>query len=576
VTPARRLLRLTRGARGRLALAAAIALLVLAANVALLTVAGWFIAAMAAAGLAGVTMNYFTPAAAIRAFAITRTVGRYLERLVGHDAVLRLLTKLRGRIYRRLEPLAPAGLERYRRGDLLSRLVGDVDTLDNAYLQVAIPVAAALCATLGALGFLAAAAPVLIPVELGLLAVTGVALPAAARALGRKPGNAAAQTSGDLKAEVLDSVRGLAELEVLGAADASREAVLRLDSRLTAAQRSGHRIDAGALALSAGATGLAVWLAFVILEPGTAAGRTDPLLLPMLVFFTLASGEIVQGLPGAFRALEHTLAAARRIFEATDTPPAVTEPVRPASLPERYDLHFEHVSMHYPRQPVPALSGLDLALPEGGSLAIVGPSGAGKSSIAQLLLRFRDYDGGDIRLGERSLGDCAGDDVRSRIAWVSQDSRLFSTTLRENLRLARPDADDDDLWVALTTARVADEVAALPDGLDTFVGTGGIRLSTGQTRRVMLARALLKDAPILLLDEPTEGLDPINERALVRALTESRGPRSLLLITHRLAGLDAIDEIAVLDAGRVVQRGRHHDLIERPGPYRTMAAYFTG
>lgn len=570
-----RLARYTRGVRARLLLAAVIALAAVAANIALLGVAGWFITAMAAAGLAAAAINYFTPAAAIRGFAIARTLGRYLERLVGHDATLRLLARLRGRVYRRLEPLAPAALERYRKGDLLARLVGDVDTLDNAYLEVALPVLVAVAGGLGALAFLALAAPTLIPVEAGLLLAVGVLLPLRARRRGRAPGAAAAATAAALKADLLDGLEGLAELAVLGADGARREAAARLDARLTAAQDRGLRIDAAALALAAAASGAALWLAFVILAPGASSGRGDRLMLPALVFFVLASGEIVQGLPAAFRALGRTAAAAARLFEAMDAPAAVTEPLRPLPAPAGHALAFEHVFLRYPDQAAPALADVSFGVPEGTALALVGPSGAGKSSAAQLLLRFRDCDAGEIRLAGRALRSYAGDDVRRCFAYVAQSSRLFSTTLAENLRLARPGAAAPELWAALEAARVAGEIAALPQGLDTFVGSGGVRLSTGQMRRVMLARALLKDAPVLLLDEPTEGLDAINERALLAALTAQRGRRTLLLITHRLAGLAAMDRIVVLDRGRVVQEGSHGELLAQPGLYQTMAAYFT-
>ncbi len=571
----RRLIGLSRGTRTRLLLAAVIALVVVAANIALLTVAGWFIAAMAAAGLAGAFMNYFTPAAAIRGFAIVRTVGRYLERLISHDATLRLLTRLRGHLYRRLEPLAPAGLERYRKGDLLTRLVGDVDTLDNAYLRIALPVVVAITGSLGAVIVLALSAPVLIPVELGLLAVTGIALPALAHALGRRPGNRAARATGELKAEVLDTLQGLSELELLGATAAKRDAVARLDERLIQAQQTGLHIDATMLSLSTLATGAALWLTFAILEPPAATARIDPLVLPMLVFFVLGSGEIVQGLPGALRALGHTATAATRIFEAMDGSPPVLDPVKPAAAPSHHAIAFEKVGLTYPGQRRPALSGLSFELPEGSALALVGPSGAGKSSVTQLLLRFREYESGAIRVSGRPLREYASDDVRRLFAYVAQSSRLFSTTLRENLRLAQPRAHEAALWTALESAHIAEEVGALPQGLDTFVGTGGVKLSTGQIRRVMLARAFLKNAPVMLLDEPTEGVDAVNERALITSLMKERGNRSLLIITHRLTGLAAADEILVLDRGCVVQQGTHDELLRADGLYRTMASYFS-
>lgn len=569
-----RILGLSRGVRRRLALGAAIALAVIAANIALLSLAGWFITAMAAAGLAGATLNYFTPAAGIRAFAIVRTLGRYLERLVNHDATLRVLGRLRTWVYARIEPLAPAGLARFRRGDLLSRLVSDVDALDEVYLRVLIPVAVAVVGTAAAASFLACVAPAIVPVESGLLATVGLVLPLLTRRLAKSDGARAADASAALKAELLDGLNGLSELTVFGAGVRHREAVARLAAELNDAQLRTRRLDAGALALGALAAGSALWLAFVLLAAGGKRVPTDPLVLPLVLFFVLSSAEIVQGLPTAFGALGYALAAGRRIFELTDVESPVREPTRPVPAPAGFGLELEGVRFRYAAAGPWVLSDIDLQLPEGGRIALVGPSGAGKSSLAHLLLRFWNVQEGEIRLGGRPVAAYASADVRARIAYVAQSTRLFSTTLRHNLLLGRPQASDPEIFAALELARIADEVTALPRGLDTFVGEGGMRLSTGQARRIMLARALLKRAPILLLDEPAEGLDPPNERALLDTLTAPDPRRSLILITHRPGGLERMDEILVLDRGRVVQRGSHRELLSVPGFYRDMSSYF--
>lgn len=571
-----RLLRLTRGERGRLGLGALIALVVLAANVALLALAGWFIAAMAAAGLAGAVMNYFTPAAAIRTFAIVRTVGRYLERLVTHDATLRFLTRLRGWVYRRIEPLAPARLTGFRRGDLLGRLVADVDTLQNAYLRILLPAAVAALGGAGALLFLGAIAPGVMPVEALLLAGVGVVLPLVAQRLGRRPGGAAVATAGNLKAEFVDGLAGLAELVALGADERHRGAIERLDRRLRAAQNQSQRLDAAALALATLALGTALIATYLMVAPAAAGKHGDPLYLPMLMFFVLAGMELVRDLPAAFRATGETAGAARRIFELADGEPAVRDPVQPASPPESFGIEFSRLRFRYASSGPWVLDGLDLDIASGKIVALVGPSGAGKSSIAGLLLRFLEYEGGALRLGNSSIRNYACAAVRARIAYVEQAGRLFSTTLAENLRIGRPGATAEELAAVLAEARLSDEVAALPQGLDTFVGTGGARLSSGQIRRVMIARALLKDAPILLLDEPTEGLDPVNERAILAALARRRGRQTVIVITHRLSGLELMDEILVLDRGRLVQRGSHAALRGEPGLYADMAAYFAG
>ncbi len=568
-----RLLALARPTRWSFALGALLTLIVVLANVALLGLAGWFIAAMAAAGLAGASINYFTPAAGIRAFAILRTVGRYLERLINHDATLRLLSRLRIWVYRRIEPLAPAVLSRYRRGDVLTRLVADVDTLDNAWLRVFSPALVAVFSTAAMIVFLFFLSARIAFLDLGLLAIVGIVFPFLTHRLGRHSAGRATATAGRIKAALVEDFSGLAELQALGADTARREAAVRHNRGLAQEQDRGLRIEAIALGLIVLATGTALGLTWLLVAPDAARGHMDPLYLPLLVFFVLASLEAVQGLPGAFRALGDTLAAAERVFEIADETPIVTESVLPVNMVENHDLAFDSVRLRYAPGLGWALDGVSFELSAGAAIAVVGPSGAGKSSLAHLLLRFRDADAGTISLGGHAIGDYGLEILRAQFAWSAQSTRLFSTTLRENLRLARPAADDQELWAALDTVGLATEAHGFERGLDSFVGAGGMMLSAGQARRLILARAWLSAAPILLLDEPTEGLDAANERALIRALAENRGQRSLLLITHRLAGLERMDEIIVMDRGRVIERGHHDELIAHDGFYRRMADY---
>ncbi|MGH8127772.1 MAG: thiol reductant ABC exporter subunit CydC [Gammaproteobacteria bacterium] len=568
-----RLLALGRDARRTFALGALLAFIVILANVVLLGLAGWFIAAMAAAGLAGTAINYFTPAAGIRAFAILRTVGRYLERLVNHDATLRLLSRLRVWVYARIEPLAPAVLARYRRGDVLTRLVADVDTLDNAWLRVFSPTVVALFAAAAMLAFLLFLSVPVAFVDLALLVVVGVAFPLLTQRLGRRAAERTAAEAGQIKAELVDGFAGLAELEALGADALHRELGTHSSRKLAQAQDRGLAIEAGALGLTVLAIGTALSLTWLLVAPSAASGHTDPLYLPLLIFFVLASLEAVQGLPGAFRALGDTLAAARRVFELGDETPVVIESVQPITRVADYGLVFDDVRLRYGPGLGWALDGVSFALPAGAAVAIVGSSGAGKSSLAQLLLRFWDCDTGAIRLGEHAIADYGLETLRSQFAYSAQSTRLFSTTIRENLRLACPDVDDKTLWGTLETVELATEVRGFERGLDSFVGAGGMMLSAGQARRLMLARAWLSEAPILLLDEPTEGLDTANERTIVERLAQDRGDRSLLLITHRLAGLERMNEIVVMDRGRVVERGPHSKLLALNGFYRRMADY---
>ncbi|HYW92943.1 MAG TPA: thiol reductant ABC exporter subunit CydC [Gammaproteobacteria bacterium] len=567
-----RLVRLFRGAWRWMALGAFVALVVVLANMALLGTAGWFIAAMAAAGAAGTTMNYFTPAAAIRAFAILRTGGRYVERLVTHEATLRFLSRLRVWFYERLEPLAPAALERYRSGDLLSRIRADIDALDNLYLRTLIPLFVAVLGTAAAVSFLARFSTWLAAADLLCLLLAGLAVPMLVQRLGARPGARMVETSSQLRVAVIDGVQGLAELTVFGAAREQRERVERFSAELVREQERMSRISGLGTSAWNAAQMLAIWLAAIIGITLVRGGGVAGVDLPLLVLLVMASFEAVSGLPQAWQYLGQTLTSARRILEIVDTEPPVRDPDRPLPAPQAGDIRIRRLRFRYDADGPWVLDGLSLELGPGRHVAIVGPSGSGKSSLLGLLLRFRDYQGGSIRLGGEELSRYRAADVRECIATVAQHPHLFNTTVRENLLLADPEADEQRLREVAATAQIAAEIDGLPQGYDTWVGEAGLRLSGGQARRLALARALLRDAPVLALDEPTEGLDTELARSLLAAVREHAADRALLLITHRLAGLEQMDEIMVLERGRVIERGTHTQLMARGGRYREMHA----
>jgi len=564
-----RLLRLAWPVRAWLLAALGLSLATLVANVGLMALSGWFIAAMALAGISGIPINYHYPAAGIRALAILRTLGRYSERVVGHQASLRLLAGLRVWIYRRIEPLAPARLEGYASGDLLSRIRADIDSLDTLYLRLLAPVATALCASLFFVLFLWWFSPAVAMATAGLLLVAGGFLPLAVHLLGRRPGARVTRTSAELRTAVVDGLRGMEELLAYNGAERQKERVAELNRCLVADQ---SRL-AGLAGISTGGvglcSGLALWLALVISIPLVRAGSLTGPQLVMLALFCQAAFEAVLPLPPAFRLLGQTMAAARRIFSLADETPAVREPREPAPLPASADLRLRGVGFRY-GDCAAALEGIDLDLVPGRKVAVVGASGAGKSTLLALLLRFREYDSGSLTLAGREIREYEGEDVRRFMAVAGQQPFLFNATLRENLLIARPDAREEEMVAAARLAGIHDEIVACAQGYDTPAGEGGVKLSGGQVRRLAIARAILKDSPILLLDEPTEGVDAAAATALLARVFRYAEARALLVITHSRIGLEAMDEVLLMDEGRIVERGSHAELLTRSRRYRDM------
>jgi thiol reductant ABC exporter CydC subunit len=506
----------------------------------------------------------------VRFFGIARGVFRYAERYVSHQVTFRLLARLRVWFYRAIEPLAPARLIGYRSGDLLSRIVADIETLENFYVRGVAPPVVALLVGLLAWFFFASFHARLAPTLLAFLALAGVGVPLLARTLGHRAGRRAIDVRSRLNVALVDGVQGVAELLAFGHEEQHQKRVESLSYELAGLQS--HM--AGVSGLHAALTGLLMNLAtlavLTVAIPLVGEGQLDGVSLAVLAMAVVASFEAVQPLPLAFQSLENSLQAGRRLFEIVDTQPVVGDQVSPSPTPADFGLQVSQLSFRYGPDEPPALDGISFTLPQGKQLAVVGPSGAGKSTLVNLLLRFWDYQTGHILLGGCELRQYPQEDLRRMIGVVSQHTYLFSATLRENLWLANPDADQSDMEKAARVAQIHEFIQSLPQGYDTWIGEQGLRLSGGERQRLAIARALLKDAPILILDEPTANLDSLTERAVMQAIRSLMAGRTTLLITHRLVGLEAMDEILVLCKGRIVERGRHHDLWQMGGLYRRM------
>ncbi|MGX1973531.1 thiol reductant ABC exporter subunit CydD [Streptomyces kronopolitis] len=562
-----------RARRARLGLALLLGSLALGCAVGLMATSGWLISR---AAQQPPVLYLMVAVTATRAFGIGRAVFRYAERLVAHDAVFRMLADVRVAVFQRLERLAPAGLAGRRRGDLLSRLVADVDAVQDYFLRWLLPVGAAVLVGAGAVGFTGWLLPQAGAILAAGLLLAGVGVPLLSGALARRAERQLAPARGRLSTRVVEVLTGTAELTVAGALTARTEAVRRADRDLTAlAARSAAVAGTGA-GLSALLCGLTTAAAAVAGVQAVHAGRLEGVALAVVVLTPLAAFEAVTGLPLAVQYRRRTRHAAERVFEVLDAPEPVREPAEPADAPATpFPLVVRGLTARHPGQDRPALDGVGFTLRPGRRLAVVGTSGSGKTTLAQVLLRFLDQESGTYTLAGTAARELAGDAVRRLVGLCAQDAHLFDSSLRENLRLARrdrsvPDGADQDLWDALGRARLADWVRGLPDGLDTMVGEHGARLSGGQRQRLALARALLADFPVLVLDEPAEHLDLATADALTADLLAATEGRTTVLITHRLTGLDAVDEVLVLDRGRIVQSGSPAALAAADGPYRRM------
>jgi ATP-binding cassette subfamily C protein CydC len=431
-------------------------------------------------------------------------------------------------------------------------MVADVDAVQDVHLRVvAHPLVALLAgaACVGvALAFLPAAALVL---AAGLIA-GGVGVPALAAALGCTAGRAQAAARGKLSAEIVELLRAAPELVAYGAAAGALARVGAADRALVRLARRDARAGGAADALAVAVTGATVTGVLAVAVGASAAGRLDGVLIAMLGLLALASFEAVQPLAACARELPATLAAGRRVLALVDRRPAVTDPAAPAA-PARppFPVVLDGVRARYPGGERAVLDGFTLRLEPGRRIALVGPSGAGKTTVVNLLLRFLDPEAGRVTLAGRDLREYRQADIRAAIAVAGQDSHLFSASIRDNVRLARPEASDREVARALGRARLWPWIDGLPRGWHTPVGEEGRELSGGQRRRVALARALLVDAPMLVLDEPTAHLDPDTARDLMRDVFDAAGDRTVLLITHRSEGLELVDEVHALAGGRI-------------------------
>lgn len=564
---ARRLLELSIPFTGRIAFSMLLGALTVAAGIGLLTTSAYLIAR---AALHPSIAELQVAIVGVRFFGITRGVFRYLERLQTHDTAFRLLARLRVWFYEHLEPLAPARLMTQRSGDLLSRIIYDIETLQHFFLRVIVPPGVAM-AMITAVTFFMSRFDLWLSVQLLLfLLLAGLAIPLLTNRMARLFGEREVKLRSDLNAALVDGIQGNADILAFEQGPSHLDLVFNLTTDIAGTKERNAWVAGLSIGLIGLTTNLAVMATILRAVPLVQFGILEGYLLAVVVIATIASFEAVDPLPDAFQHLESSLTAARRLFEIVDVPPAVADPESHKPLPESTQIHASKLTFRYADDLPPVLREIDFDLAPGRILAVIGPSGSGKSSIAHLLLRFWDYSEGQILLGGTDLRSLKLEELRSLFSVISQDTYLFHGSIRDNLLFAKPDAGDAEIFAALKQAQLLAFVHALPQALDTPIGERGLMLSGGERQRLAITRALLRDAPIWIADEPTANLDPLTEREVMRSLKSLMRKRTSLLLTHRLIELEDVDEILVLQEGGMVERGDHNHLLKAQGFYYRM------
>lgn len=565
-----RLLRLLAAFRWQMAAAVALGVATIGSGIGLMATAAYLIAS---AALQPSIAELQVAIVGVRFFGLSRGVFRYLERLVSHDLTLRVLGRLRRWFFRALEPLVPARTVEMRSSDLLTRVVSDVESLQNFFIRAVAPPLVAALVAVGAGLVLGIYSWELAFTFVVAYAATAVVVPLVVIRLGAATGAGLVSVRSDLAMAVADGIEGIADLLVFGRDEYQKRLVNELSRSSSDVRERAARVEALGTAGVTFVTHATVWLVMVMAIPMVGNGRFTGVGLAVVCLVAMAAFEAVQPLPAAARGMSEQLEAADRIFAILDEKPAVDDPVG-SSVEVRMDgistVELSGVSFSYPGASREALRDCNLVIGGGRRVAVVGPSGSGKSTLANLLLRFWDPTEGEIRLVGRPLGAYSHEALRTAIGVLPQQTDLFTGTIRDNLLLAEPDAGQIDLDRAAQTAGLLDTIRAFPDGWETWIGEHGMQLSGGQRRRLALARLVLRDPRVVVLDEPTSGLDPVTEDRVMRSVLELFAGRTTIVITHRLVAMDRFDEIVVLDRGRIIERGEHAELMAAAGLYRQL------
>lgn len=525
-----------------------LSLLTAFASIALLTLSGWFISSSALVGTT-ISFNFMLPAAQIRALAITRTIGRYGERLLTHEATFRVLASIRSWFFLQIIPLVPGRLAALRSGDLLSNMTSDIDALDALYLRLLAPALVAALGVTAVVGFLYLYSPIISLTTCTLLLIAAIATPWLFNRLGLAGAEAIVALAASFRIRQIDLLQGLSDLLANQAYSGFSRVLAQLSDLMINTQRQNNRLTAISSALILLLSQITLLTALVL----AAISFQDELLsgseLALVIFCVLAAFELVTPLPQAMQMLAKTQKAAKRIRQVAKLSPSVTQPNQALAIPDNYDLLLDNVSFRYSEHHDWALKNIKLSIPQGSKLAIIGVSGSGKTSLLQLLMRYFDPEQGEIFLSGQNLRQFNSDDLLLNFGLLSQRSQLFAATIKENLLIAKPKATMAEINAAIKASGLEKLISYLPEGIDTWVGESGLKVSGGEARRIALARLYLKDAPILILDEPTEGLDAETELEIFNALAKFAANKTLIMVTHRVSGLKLVDVVYSMDKG---------------------------
>lgn len=561
------LLKLTLAYKSWMILAAFLGFLTIGSSIGLLMTSAYIIAK---AALHPSIADLQVGIVGVRFFGITRGIFRYLERLISHEATFRLLSKFRVWFYQGIEPLAPARLANYKSGDLLNRIISDIGNLEHLYIRVlAPPVIAVLVSVL--MFFLFGMFNIVFSFLL-LIAffLAGIVVPLLIFVASRKTGTELNQIRAQLQIQTIDSLQGISEILIFNQEKPYQSKLNLLNQRYEQKQRRHVFINGIHEALIGLIMNLTILAMLFIAIPYVTVNTLNGVYLSVLALGIMAAFEAVAPLPLSAQHLEQSIKSGQRLLDMVNAKPAISDPATPSSVPDDFSLKFDDLSFKYSESDHFSLQHVSFTVPQGSKIAVVGSSGAGKSTLINLILRFWDFSDGHIFIGNRDIRTFRQEDVRNLISVVSQNTYLFNESIQENLLLANPGKSKDELEEAMRQAQLWETVQSLPKQAETFVGEQGFLFSGGERQRLAIARSFLKNAPILILDEPTANLDAFTEQKILQIFWNLSKDKTTILITHRLVGLENVDQILVLKKGKIIQRGTHDELIEQDGWYQRM------